>query len=314
MSFIVPNVQDVPLGFEMLARRFWTDDYILGKAAGGASGVLSGLEVSEDGSPSMGVIVDEGTGVVDLVQTPLVPVTALSVATADTVDPRLDMVVLDAAGGLWIRTGTPDASPVPTMLLTDLGLAMFLVPPNETAITNEHIVDKRILVPSPAEIGQWNIAMAGSDDTTTFLNHATYISDPILQFPMAGNTAYVIRSEGVVSFSGASTAGGLKMSITGPASPTYIRGGLQYSLQPFNSTSGNALTAAQDFFAYPIPPNGQLIQLVPFGAYEWRWRLAINIHNGANAGTFAIQFAQNGASAVQPFNRRAGSYLEYLAV
>lgn len=134
--------------------------------------------------------------------------------------------------------------------------------------------------------------------TTTIASNTVLASDAELTFTMLANTTYEI--EGEIHCSVSSTSG-QKSGITGPASPTAIRA--------WEVESDNNSTTT---ISYASSYTG-LRTNTPGGNREVRKRIKMTIENGANAGTFAYQFAQNVSSATV-LTVRKGSWFRYRTV
>lgn len=148
--------------------------------------------------------------------------------------------------------------------------------------------------PQWASVSAPTIVVKTSDQSKT--SDTTIAADSALSFSMAANTNYWIRIR--VAAESASATPDIKWSLTGPASPTSVRGAYQI-FDPPNVISGVA------FSAYPASVTSDIdaagVTHITFDLY---------VQNGANAGTFAFAWAQNtsnaGATTVI-----AGSTLEY---
>lgn len=116
--------------------------------------VLSGCVVSAQGSPDMTLAVSKGAVVTGNV---LRAVTAgnVTITTAHATLPRIDLVVVNAAGTKTVRAGTPAARPVPAALVAgDVCLAFVYVPFADTTISANQFLDTRIFSNGPVCIGK----------------------------------------------------------------------------------------------------------------------------------------------------------------
>ena len=134
--------------------------------------------------------------------------------------------------------------------------------------------------------------------TTTIASNTVLASDAELLFTMLANTTYEIEGEIHCSVSSVS---GQKSGITGPAAPTAIRA---WEVESDN----NSTTTISYVSSYT-----GLRTNTPGGNREVRKRIKMTIENGANAGTFAYQFAQNVSSATV-LTVRKGSWFRYRTV
>ena len=127
---------------------------------------------------------------------------------------------------------------------------------------------------------------------------SSFVTDSELQFAMKANTTYIIR--GVIYLNAPATPG-FKIGMTGPALPTRIHG-FGYTI---DEGSGYYVTGTSN---YGIISSGN-----PPAQRNGVAEIYMRIVNGANAGTFAIQFAQMVANAAAT-TFYAGSYIEYKEV
>jgi hypothetical protein len=138
--------------------------------------------------------------------------------------------------------------------------------------------------------GSWTLVNKASD--TTRNSNTTTSADPDLQFSLAASTNYAIRI--VVKYR-STAAGDFKWSLTGPASPTEVYG----------AEVGANTGATNTFEAYPTNVarlsgnSGATVMIID-----------VTVENGANAGTFSFDWAQNTSDA-GPTAVKAGSYIEY---
>lgn len=107
--------------------------------------VLSGCAVTggADMTPAVakGAVLSNGV---------MFPVTAgdVTITTADTTNPRLDLIVVNNAGTKTVRAGTPAANPKPpARSANDVVLAVVYVPANDTSIETTKCVDMRVPAP-----------------------------------------------------------------------------------------------------------------------------------------------------------------------
>jgi len=122
------------------------------------NGVLNGLQVTASETPDLYVHVSAGSAFVNGKYVEVTSTVDLSI-TPDSSNPRKDIVVLDENGTVSLVTGTPEAAdPVdetgrktyapkpPDIPAGKIILAEIWVPTNATAITNDEIYDRRILI------------------------------------------------------------------------------------------------------------------------------------------------------------------------
>jgi hypothetical protein len=173
---------------------------------------------------------------------------------------------------------------------------MIYVPANDNIINTAQIVDKRVMVPSPATPSGWTTLSKAADQSKT--SNTTLADDNTLFFTMAASTKYRIR--GMIFVAAASGTPGFKYSLTGPASPTIVD-----ILRVTGNTAAPAFSAPD--VAYVVAASLSLASApAPPGSLAFD---AI-VHNGTNAGTFSLQWAQV-VSDANATTVRAGSYIEY---
>lgn len=120
------------------------------------SGVLynSGLLVSAQSTPNMTVSVTTGTAYMPN-GTRMTPVanTSLAITTADTTNPRIDIVYVDSTGVISYLAGIASATPTaPSLPSGGILLAEISVLANATTITSSNITDKRTIIKSNIDL------------------------------------------------------------------------------------------------------------------------------------------------------------------
>jgi hypothetical protein len=89
----------------------------------------------------------------------------VTITTADTTNPRLDLIVVTAAGAFAVRTGTAAANPKPpARTANDVVLGVVYVPAGATAIASTNITDLRLV---RSDLQPQAIIRADSDRTLT---------------------------------------------------------------------------------------------------------------------------------------------------
>lgn len=146
----------------------WRDGVVASTNQGGSGNIPNDLQIKQAVSPSLNLLCEAGHCVITRSgQGPYLCYLAtqgtLTLAAADTVNPRIDLIVaqlydsalsdtlpttpaLASPGGLVIRavTGTPAGSPsAPSVPTGAIPLAQVAVAQNATTITNANITDKR---------------------------------------------------------------------------------------------------------------------------------------------------------------------------
>lgn len=113
-------------------------------------GVVSGCGVSAQGSPDMTLAV--AAGMVTFVGS-AVSVSAgnVTITTANSTNPRIDLVSVNSSGTKAVTAGTASANPAPPAIPSNsILLAMVYVPAADTAIAGNQITDKRVILNSAA--------------------------------------------------------------------------------------------------------------------------------------------------------------------
>lgn len=141
--FRIPNQADAT--YPLQAGLFSADVDTLASGLAG-DGVLAGLGVAAQSTPDMTVAVSAGQARIGG-YFPFEAGENVTIATADSTHPRIDLVVMDHNGVLSRVGGTAAASPVcPAVPANSIPLALVYVPAGVTAITNAMLVDKRPVV------------------------------------------------------------------------------------------------------------------------------------------------------------------------
>lgn len=144
MSFTIPN--QASAAFARQSGLYQADVASLVGALAG-DGVLSGLGCTAQGSPNMTVAVAAGQGRVGGYFPYYVGANA-TITTADTSNPRIDLISYDYNGVVTVTAGTAAAAPVcPTLPANSIPLAQIYVQTSAASIGSSSIIDKRVLVP-----------------------------------------------------------------------------------------------------------------------------------------------------------------------
>lgn len=125
---------------------------------------------------------------------------------------------------------------------------------------------------------------------------ATLANDSTLQFTMDANTTYVIRMK--VYYDTAATPG-FKYALSGPATPSGVRNARKH----ISAAAPTTLVVASEtgYTASTSLPGGTVGGYIEFDLF---------VANGANAGAFAFQWAQDTSNASNTIVQ-LGSYIEY---
>lgn len=145
---------------------------ILVEGMQGKNCVTSGLQVTE--GSGLNVEVESGSVVISAVGSFDVSGNTLPITTADSTNPRFDLVVVNVFGELAVRTGTASATPKPPERNEhDVVLAVVYIPANLTEIVSGHIVDMRSGGINAASLNSGLVPTerlgSGTADSTTFL-------------------------------------------------------------------------------------------------------------------------------------------------
>lgn len=266
-------------------------------------GVVSGCLVSP--SDPEGLSVDVAAGLVVIADSLVVVAEQLEVEvpTPNLTQPRKDLVLVDDAGVVFVQDGIPTAMSPPFPSLPDdaAPLGALYIPADLDAVLSAHLTDKRLFVRTPPALSaDWTTVPATGDLARS--NTVALAADDVLQFEMAANTEYRIQAEVFFSVLAASD---LKFGWSGPASPTRIFG----ILESFNAETGTLITSGGWRGITTYETTG-----IPYASSATQSRMVrfdIIVHNGSNAGTFAVTWGQNTAVAENTI-RRIGSTLRYL--
>jgi hypothetical protein len=167
VPFSIPNSPDTSYPDQAEPDKRDFQDIIL--PGFGMTGVQVGCAVTAQATPDMTVAVSAGTVVKDGMQA---SVTAgnLTIGTADSTNPRFDLICVDSTGAKSVVAGTASSNPVFPDPAGKVVLAAVYVPAGTTAITNAHIVDKRVMLPVDGALalsGQYLTLNANSLGTQT---------------------------------------------------------------------------------------------------------------------------------------------------
>ena len=175
---------------------------VLVEGVEGRNCVMSGAAVTAQGSPDMTCAVAKGSilanGILKIVTAGNVTIT-----TADSTNPRIDLVVADSSGVKQVRAGTAAAAPKPpARSLNDVVLAAVWVPAGDTTISSLQIVDLRmprnhgILYRTTSTEGTNNtssaIEMLDKANSGVVIPNGLFLGKKALRVRMHGN--YLINS------------------------------------------------------------------------------------------------------------------------
>lgn len=148
---------------------------------------------------------------------------------------------------------------------------------------------------APGSKASMGPAVAVQQADQNVLNSTTLVNSTDLSLPIAANKTYYFRA--VLMINNPGTTAGVKLALTGPASPTAVM--LNGLLE--NSTSGLLHQSVNGFAT--IIAGGIATTGIKYAILEG------TVVNGVNAGSLAIQFAQNAVDAVNNTTLKAASVL-----
>lgn len=116
---------------------------VLQEGISGKNCVLSGLAVT--GGADMTPAVAKGAVLSNSIMY-AVAAADVTITTADSTNPRIDLIVVNSSGALAVRAGTPAANPKPpARTANDVVIAAVYVPASDTSIETSKCVDMRVL-------------------------------------------------------------------------------------------------------------------------------------------------------------------------
>lgn len=160
----------------------------------GTNCVLSGCAVAAQGAPDATLAVAKGAvltnGVLKAVAAANVNITA-----ADASNPRIDLVVIDAAGAKQVRAGAPATNPKPpARTANDVIIAAVFVPANDNTIENDKVTDMRVMrTQGPITIAKINGPVTQGTLATIFtllsqvIPNGLFLTGRSLRLQMGGN-------------------------------------------------------------------------------------------------------------------------------
>ena len=146
MAFTIPNQADAGTSSQS---EIDAQDIAILVAAYNGSGVVTGGAVTAQSSPDMTVAVAAGTVMIAGTHYGISAGNA-TIGTADSSNPRFDLISINTSGALVVTAGTAAANPVfPTLPSNTATMAAVHVPAGDTAIATAQITDKRVIARSP---------------------------------------------------------------------------------------------------------------------------------------------------------------------
>lgn len=135
--------------------------------------------------------------------------------------------------------------------------------------------------------------------STTRSSTSTLAVDPVLFFPMAANTKYLVRGH---IFLSTNPTPNFKYRFSGPAAPTALRIRRTHTMVTPGTAPANTIVLAYDTADQVFLVGVSQLMTIEFEAY---------IDNGANAGNFEFLWAQNTSNAANTVV--TAGYIEYIA-
>ena len=175
MAFTIPNESEA---FSPFQAEFDSVDIDILVASYNGSGVVSGWAVPAQSTPDMTVAVAAGVIAVAGVRV-AVSGTNKTIGTADSDNPRIDLITVNNSGTLATTAGTAATVPLlPDIPSNSIVLALVFVPANDTAIATNQIIDKRIFISNAATGGSADDVpiRLGTDGDISITHRATSIS------------------------------------------------------------------------------------------------------------------------------------------
>ena len=146
MAFTIPNQADAGTSSQS---EIDAQDIAILVAAYNGSGVVTGGAVTAQSSPDMTVAVAAGTVMIAGTHYGISAGNA-TIGTADSSNPRFDLISINTSGALVVTAGTAASNPVfPTLPSNTATMAAVHVPAGDTAIATAQITDKRVIARSP---------------------------------------------------------------------------------------------------------------------------------------------------------------------
>jgi hypothetical protein len=283
MSFDLPNYADTT--FPEQARLYSADLQMLTQTAS-LTGTKSGCAVTPQGSPNMTVAVAAGE-IYWLNSVVTVTAGNVTITTAHTTQPRIDLICVNSSGTKSAAAGTPAAIPTsPAIPANSVVIAQVFVPANDTTIGATQIKDRRIIVQVPSVIGATTIIRKTANETVT--SSTTLQDDNHLFFTMTSNTVYQVKY--LLMMTQPTTNNAMKVNWSYPAGASMrFAYGTQFVTNDLGAPPDIGLSISQQPVAY-------LLEGV--------------VSTVGTAGDFRLRWAQSGSST-NAMTMLTNSYLEY---
>jgi hypothetical protein len=287
------------------ADEYWHDSDAESVANQHLYGVISGCGVTYDAANltydiAAGTILHNGIPVTVAAQVDA------NTLVADSTNPRWTLISLNSSGTQVMTSGTAAATPSKPEVGDNVWIAAVKIEAAQTVANNISVkLDKRVMT----HVGPpYKYKTANLDLTTTTLADVAATSGNVA-FAVAASSVYRLEMKINVTVLGTQNSGGLKLALTGPASPTAVHytghwpivtpqsvDSVANTEVPVNSrdgvyTEGTTFTTFLAANYRPTPAVGSTTGL-EVGMYEFD----ILIVNGSTAGTVTLQAAQNTAA------------------
>jgi hypothetical protein len=168
-------------------------DFDILVAAYQGEGVVSGCAVTAQGSPNLTVAVAVGVVAVNGARASVTGAN-VTITTADSTNPRIDLITVNSSGTLAATAGSAASVPLlPAIPSTSVVLAAIYVPATDTTIATNQITDKRVFINNAAAPGLADndvVVQMGSDGDigmvlrSTVLNAATVLTGVLVGTPV----------------------------------------------------------------------------------------------------------------------------------
>ena len=150
MAFTIPNQSDAGTSSQSEVDAV---DFGILVAAYNGTGVVTGGAVTAQGTPDMTVAVAAGTVLINGLHYTISAGNG-TITTADSSNPRFDLITINTSGAIVVTAGTAASNPVfPAIPADDAVLAAVHVPAGDTAIATAQITDKRVIVKNASAAG-----------------------------------------------------------------------------------------------------------------------------------------------------------------
>lgn len=215
MPFSIPDRGEGDSNIQSIFFQEYLDVLIAGQSS--IDCVLSGLAIT--GGADMTPAVAKGAVLSNRVMF-AIAAADVTIGTADSTNPRIDLIVVNSSGALAVRAGTAAAAPKPpARSANDVVIASVYVGANDTTIGSSQITDLRVTPPFPVCI--YRTTTAETTNTTAAaieaLNKANsgvtipsglFLEGRILRVRLFGN---ILQNSGVVAIQLAIRYGGTTM-------------------------------------------------------------------------------------------------------